>query len=98
MSPDASVVHASGSGQLQANPPVAGPRLSPGKLTRRATTTMGSIDLLTGEDLLLGPSYQQYNWLRAGEARWPLADHLGEGKLRFQTLAVLKLWFGMRFH
>ena len=36
--PDASVVHASGSGQLQANPHVAGPWLSPGKTTRRAVT------------------------------------------------------------
>ena len=34
--PDASVVHASGSGQLQANPHVAGPWLSPGKPTRKA--------------------------------------------------------------
>ena len=38
----ASVVHASGTGQLQANPHVAGPWLSPGKPTRRAVTTMGS--------------------------------------------------------
>ena len=29
LSPDASVAHASGIGQLQANPPVTGPRLSP---------------------------------------------------------------------
>ena len=34
----ASVVHASGYGQLQANPHVAGPWLSPGKPTRRAVT------------------------------------------------------------
>ena len=44
----ASVVHASGSGQLQANPHVAGPWLSPGKPTRRAVTTMGSNDLVVG--------------------------------------------------
>ena len=42
----ASVVHASGSGQLQANPYVAGPWLSPGKPIRRAVTTMGSNDLV----------------------------------------------------
>ena len=42
----ASVVHASGSGQLQANPHVAGPWLSPSKPTRRAVTTMGSNDLV----------------------------------------------------
>ena len=60
--PDTSVVHASGIGQLQANPHVAGPWLSPGKLTRRAVTTMGSNDLVVGEDHMLGPSCQRYNW------------------------------------
>ena len=60
--PDASVVHASGSGQLQANPHVAGPWLSPGKPTRRAVTTVGSKDLVVGEDHMLGPSCQRYNW------------------------------------
>ena len=45
----ASVVCASGSGQLQANPHVAGPWLSPGKPTRMAVTTMGSNDLVVGE-------------------------------------------------
>ena len=58
----ASVVHASGSGQLQANPHVAGPWLSPGKPTRRAVTTMGSNDLVVGEVHMLGPSCQRYNW------------------------------------
>ena len=43
--PDASVVHASGSGQLQANLHMAGQWLSPGMPTRRAITTMGSNDL-----------------------------------------------------
>ena len=47
---DASVVHASGSGQLQANPHVAGPWLSPGKSTRRVVTTMGPNDLVVDED------------------------------------------------
>ena len=51
--PDAPVVHASGSGQLQANPHVAGPWLSSGKPTRRAVTTMGSNDLVIGEDHML---------------------------------------------
>ena len=60
--PDASVVHASGSGQLQANPHVAGLWLSPGKPTRRAVSTMGSNDLVVGEDHILGPSCQRYNW------------------------------------
>ena len=58
----ASVVHASGSGQLQANPHVAGPWLSPGKPTRRAVTTIGSNDLVVGEVHMLGPSCQRYNW------------------------------------
>ena len=58
----ASVVRASGSGQLQANPHVAGPWLSPGKPTRRAITTMGSNDLVVGEVHMLGPSCQRYNW------------------------------------
>ena len=60
--PDAYVVHASGSGQLQANPHVARPWLSIGKPTRRAATTMESNDLVVGEDHMLGPSCQRYNW------------------------------------
>ena len=54
--PDTLVVHASGFGQLRANPHVAGPWLSPGKSTRRAVTTM-----VVGEDHMLGPSCQRYN-------------------------------------
>ena len=61
-SPDASVVLASGSGQLQANPHVAGTWLSPGMPSRRAVTTMGSSDLVVGEDHMLGPICQRYNW------------------------------------
>ena len=60
--PDASIVHASGSGQLQANPHVAGPWLTTGKPTRRAVTTMGSNDLVVGEDHMLELSYHRYNW------------------------------------
>ena len=41
---------------------MAGPWLSPGKPTRRAVTTMGSNDLVVGEDQMLGPSCQRYNW------------------------------------
>ena len=40
-SPDASIVHASGIGQLRENPPVVDPRFSPGKPTGRAVTMMG---------------------------------------------------------
>ena len=60
--PDASVVHASGSGQLQANPHLAGPWLSPGRPSQGAVTMMGSNDLVVGEDHMLGPSCQRYNW------------------------------------
>ena len=60
--PEASVVHASGSGLLQANPHMAGPWLSPGTSTRRAVTTMGSNDMVVGEDHMLGQSCQRYNW------------------------------------
>ena len=60
--PDASVVHASGSGQLQANPHVAGPWLSHGRPTRRAVTTMGYNNLVVGEDHMLGPSCQRNMW------------------------------------
>ena len=60
--PKASVIHTSGSGQLQANQHVTGPWISPGKPSRRAVTTMGSNDLVVGEDHMLGPSCQRYNW------------------------------------
>ena len=58
---DTSGVHTSGIGQLQANPPVAGPRHSPGKATQMVVTTMVSNDLVIGEDKMLGPSCQRYN-------------------------------------
>ena len=57
-----SIVHASGTRQLQANTPVAGPRLYPGKPSRRVVTMMGSAGLVVGVDHLLGQSCQQYNW------------------------------------
>ena len=60
--PDAYVVHASSTGQLQSNPHVAGLRLSPGKSTRKALTMMGSNDLVIDEDHIVGPSCQRYNW------------------------------------
>ena len=49
----ASIVDTKGTGKLQANPPVADPRLSPGMPTQRAVTTMGSIELVVGEEHLL---------------------------------------------
>ena len=41
---------------------MAGPWLSPGKPTRRAVATMGFNNLVVGEDHMLGPSCQRYNW------------------------------------
>ena len=41
---------------------MAGPWLSHGKPTRRAVATMGSNDLVVGENHMLGPSCQRYNW------------------------------------
>ena len=82
--PDTPVVHASGYGQLRANPHVAGPWLSPGKPTRRAVTTMGSNydgDLIVGEDHMMGPVASGITGKMAGVARWSLAALLGEGKL-----------------
>ena len=50
---------ASGTEQLQANPLVACPRISPGKSTRIAVTTMRFNDLEVGDVHLLGPSCQR---------------------------------------
>ena len=69
LSPDASIVHASDSGQLQANPHVAGPWLSPGKPTRRTVTTMWSNDLVAGEDHMFGPIASSINGKLAGAAQ-----------------------------
>ena len=61
----ASVIRASGIGQLQAISHVAGPRLSHGKTTRKAVATMGFNDLVARKYHMLGPSCQRYN-LQAG--------------------------------
>ena len=42
---------------------MAGSRLSPGKSTRGAVSTMGSNDLVIGENHMVGMSCQEYNWL-----------------------------------
>ena len=60
--PDASVVHSSGTRQLQAIPSVVGRRLSHGKSNQRAVTTMGFNDLVDGEDHMVGPSCRRYDW------------------------------------
>ena len=65
-SPDAFVIHAYGSGQLRANPHVAGLWFSPEKSTRRVVTKMECNDLVVGEDHMLGPSCQRYNWQTGG--------------------------------
>ena len=93
----ASVVHDSGRGQLQANPPVMCPRLSPGKPTQPVTmmTTMGSNDLVVGEDQLLGPSCQRYNWQTAWWSTMAFGSSPIRGKTLILTFAVLRkypLW------
>ena len=77
---DVFVVHATGSGQLQANSHVEGPWLSPGKPIRRAVTTMGSNDLIVGEDNMLEPSCQRYNWQtgRCGSIAFDSSPRRGE--------------------
>ena len=51
-----------GTSQLHANPPVVGPWLFPGKSTQTGVTMMGVDDMVVGEDHVLGPSCQRYNW------------------------------------
>ena len=51
--PDASVVHATGTGHLQAIPQVADQRLFHGKPNRWPVTTMGPNDLVVGVDHVL---------------------------------------------
>ena len=75
---DASVVHAFGTGQLQANPSVPGPRLSPCKSTLRAEYTIGTSDLVVGEDDLLDRVVSGIADKRACDVHWPLAAHIGE--------------------
>ena len=79
----ASIVYASGSGQLQANPHVAVPWLSPGKPTRRAVTTMGSKDMVVGVVHMLGPSCQRYNWHkgRCGSIAFGCSPRRGETQI-----------------
>ena len=86
----ASVVHASGSGQLQANPHVAGPWLSPGKPTRRAVSTMGSNDLVVGEVHMLGPSCQRYNWHTGRCGSIAFGSSPRRGKTLISNPAVLR--------
>ena len=56
--------------------------LSPGKPTRWAVTTMGSNDLVVGEDHMLGPSCQRYN-LQAGRCG---SMNFGSSPMRGKTL------------
>ena len=87
--PDTSVVHASGSGQLQANPQVAGPRLSPGKSTRRVATAMGSNNLVIGEDHMLGASFQRYSWQTGRCGSMPFGSSPRRGKTLISNLRCL---------
>ena len=87
---DASVVHTSGSGQLLANPHVAGPWLSPGKPNLRAVTTMGSNDLVVGEDHMLGPSCQRYNWQTGRCGSIAFGSSPRRGNTQISSPAVLR--------
>ena len=87
--PDASVVHASGSGQLQANPHMAGPWHSPWKPTGWAVTTMRSNDLVVGEDHMLGPSCQRYDWHTGRCSSIAFGSSPRRGKTLISTPAVL---------
>ena len=73
-----SVGHASDTRQLQANLPVAGARISPGKSIRRAKTAMGSYDLLVGEDNMVGLICQRHNWQRSRCGSIAFGSYLGE--------------------
>ena len=65
---DFSVVDASGTGQLQANPLVASPRLYPGTPTPSTATMMGYNDLVVGTDNLLDQVASGITGKRTGEA------------------------------
>ena len=85
MSPDAS-----GSGQLLANPHVAGPWLSPGKPTQMVVATMGSNDLVVGEGHMLGPSCQRYNWQTGRCGSMAFGSSPRSGKTLISNPAVLQ--------
>ena len=53
---------ASGTGQLKANPHVAGPRFSLAKPTQWMVAMMRSNHMVVGEEHLLEPSCQRYGW------------------------------------
>ena len=88
--PEASVVHASGSGQLQANPHVAGLWLSLGKSSRKAVTTMGSNDLVVDEDHMLGPICQRYTWQKGRCDPMAFGSSPRRGKTLNSNPAVLR--------
>ena len=67
-----------------------GPWFSPGKPTRRAVTTMGSSDLVVGEDHMLGPSCQQYNWQTGRCGSIALGSSPWSGKTLISNPAVLQ--------
>ena len=61
--------HTSGTGQLQENSTVVGSRLSSGKPTQRAVSTIGSNDLVVDEDHLWDRVASGISGNRGGEAR-----------------------------
>ena len=73
-------MHASSSGQLQANPPVANRRLSPGKPNQLAVAT-GLLSWSMETNACLERDASDISRNLAGEPRLPMADELGEGNL-----------------
>ena len=75
---------------IEANPHVAGQWLSPGKPTRRAVATMGSNDLVVGEDHMLGPSFQRYFWLTGRCGSMAFGSSPSRGKTLISNTLVLR--------
>ena len=76
-----SVLHASGTGQLLAYPPASGLGQFHGKPTRMSVGIMGSNYLVVGEDHLLGPSCQRYNWQTGSWGTIDFGSSTRSGKL-----------------
>ena len=63
---------------------------SPGKPTRRAVTTMGSNDLVVGEDHMFGPSCQRYSWQSGRCGLMAFGSSPRRGKTLISNPAVLR--------
>ena len=63
---------------------------SPGKSTRSTVTTMGSNDLVVGEDHMLGQSCQRYNWQTGRCGSIAFGSSPRRGKTLISNPAVLR--------